>query len=70
MTSFVTWSLLVNDWHFRAGSLPADVKPSGPQFLCACLPQAGLYVFARRKKNRARKDAKPQRPPEVIPSGP
>jgi hypothetical protein len=26
MTSFVTWSLLVNDWHFRAISLSAAGK--------------------------------------------
>ena len=33
----------------------------GPQFLCACLPQAGLCVFARRKKknsSQSRKAAK------------
>ncbi len=26
MTSFVAWSLLVNDWHFRAICLPAAGK--------------------------------------------
>ena len=32
------------------------------------LPQAGLCEKKKRKKNRARKVGKAQRPPEVIPS--
>jgi hypothetical protein len=34
MISFATWSLLEYDWHFLAGSLPAEVKLRRPQFLC------------------------------------
>jgi hypothetical protein len=38
-----------------------------PQFLCNCLPQAGLCE-KKKRKNKARKAAKAQRPPEEIPS--
>jgi hypothetical protein len=43
---------------------PPEVKPSKPQFLCACLPQAGLCAFARIKKknsSQSRKAAKATR---------
>lgn len=52
MTSFATWSLLVNDWHFRAGSLPAEVKPSRPQFLCAHLSGQGSASLREEKRKK------------------
>jgi hypothetical protein len=32
----------------------AEIELFAVRFLCACLPQAGLCVFARKKKKEAR----------------